>query len=289
MTFVPLSTFLLESASGVERGTCALVRVIDDHFGATACLVTSACVLPATSSAQLSRAKLYSPLRASSWMGSEKLAPEWVRYAWTEADAGLTFVELSPAGLQWALASGATSYALASRAPTAAATAQSLTHVQRDDICNEMKKEVQVEAVQEDNLQLSEGTSEGMLLDADERLVAWVCATANDSKTAVRIDKIATVFLADRRRLFRYPFGRRSAPLLYVLNCSCFHSRNLILYRFDFSATQEVLSARIDVLENELWEAQKQFLKLDISNCTRIFFRIYLRSHLSSILILFVH
>lgn len=181
-----------------EWGTCALVRVRDEQFGEAACLVAPTRLLPSTSSAQLSRARIYIPLRADSgWIGEVRLEPEWVRLAWTDAHAGIAFVELSPDGLHWALARGATSHALASHA----AAAHTLIRVHRDGNWSETRKEVRVEAAEAGALQLSEATDEGMLLDADERLVA--CVAADDSKTAVRLDKVADDFLIDRRRLFR--------------------------------------------------------------------------------------
>lgn len=130
-------------------------------------------------------------------MPSEQISPEWVRNAWIDSKAGIIIVELTRAGLKWANARGATSHTLGS-SPT---EVHSLKRVHREGFGKETRNWIQVEAVEEKTLKLSETTDEGMLLDGDERLIA--CIIANGSKTAVRIDKIASDFLADRRRLIR--------------------------------------------------------------------------------------
>lgn len=187
--------FRVESASGI-MGTCALIQIRDEQYVDAHCLIVPTSILRSTSSAKLCTAKFSSPLRAT--FAIETLAPEWVQYCWNDAEAGLTFVELSPPGHSWALSRGATSHTLAS---PSTAGAHSLTLVRRSTDWYETRKKVLVKAVKEKELQLSRDTFDGMLLDTEQRLVA--CVTADTSKTAVRIDNLAADFLKDRKRLYR--------------------------------------------------------------------------------------
>lgn len=187
--------FFVESESG-ETGTGALVRLPDTKDGDSLCIVAASRLLPSTSSQQLSKAFIYYDIR-------ENINSKYVLHAWIDARAGITFVELTPDGCEWALhESNDKSFPIL---PYMTGL-RMLTHVsvnREGPKLSQSKQEVRVSEVlsSKGELHLSEATSEGMLLGEDGEIIAFV--SGNNSTTAVLLDNFFNDFLHDRDWLFK--------------------------------------------------------------------------------------